>query len=603
MHSSASNASRPPASASLDRVVRLGAVAALALGAAACAGQPRRFPLREPLWKDTDLRSVTLPCRADPTEKDPRHISCAPKEYISSFAWDAADNTLFRPLSRAFAVDPGGEARNVNSLDEVPDSAWFTNRLGRHPMTIEEISRGACTPELLLDPESFADATWLIDRGKSNGSSAGFRVNIPGKGKYMIKTDTKRFPERPSGASVISAAAYHAAGFYTSCEQVIYIKRSLLKLKPGLKSADNSGIEKPFDEAALDRVIGETTKRGDLIRFQASAWLPGRVIGPFTYAGTREDDPNDILPHEDRRDLRGGRLLAAWLDHFDAREQNSMDSWIADDKKAEESSPGYVRHYYLDLSDTLGSEWEWDGISRRLGYSYLLDFQDIAVDLVTLGALPRPWFRAERTKGAEMFGYYSARDFVPEGWKNEYPNPTFSRMTELDGAWMARILARFTPEMVTALANMGQFSKPFYTSHVTEVMEGRLEKILARYLTRLSPIADVHLDGKSRLCGVDLARARRVVAEDRFRYEASLAVEDAAPSRTMPVVPGKEGEVCVELPHLAADGGTADDGRGRYVIVRIGNGVATGPLAAHLYDLGPERGFRLAGIERPEKGL
>ena len=30
-----------------------------------------------------------------------------------------------------------------------------------------------------------------------------------------------------------------------------------------------------------------------------------------------------------RKAIVGGSVLAAWLDHFDAREQNSMDSWIA----------------------------------------------------------------------------------------------------------------------------------------------------------------------------------------------------------------------------------------------------------------------------------
>ncbi len=34
------------------------------------------------------------------------------------------------------------------------------------------------------------------------------------------------------------------------------------------------------------------------------------------------------------------------------------------------------------------------------------------------------------------------------------------------------------------------------------------------------------------------------------------------------------------------------------MIVQLTNGVAPGPLAAHLYDLGPARGFKLAGIER-----
>ena len=33
-------------------------------------------------------------------------------------------------------------------------------------------------------------------------------------------------------------------------------------------------------------------------------------------------------------------------------------------------------------------------------------------------------------------------------------------MTERDGAWMARILARFTPEMVEALGRMGEVLGP-----------------------------------------------------------------------------------------------------------------------------------------------
>ena len=578
---------------------RFAVFAALALGASACASQPRLFPLRDPLWKDTDLRSVTVPCRPAPTPKEPNHISCAPVPYVSSFAWDAADNTLFRPLSRLFAVDPGGEPVNANSVDEVPDSAWFTNRLGQHPITEAELKRGACAPALILDADAAPDGSWLVDQGKANGASAGFRIRVPDKGKYMIKTDSKEQPERPSAASVIGSTVYHVAGFNTSCEQIIYVRPSVFKLKPGLKFADNSGVEKPFDDAALKHVLEQTTRRGELIRLQASAWLPGALLGPFRYAGARADDPNDIIPHEDRRDLRGGRLLAAWLDHFDAREQNSMDTWIADDKGHEESSPGQVRHYYLDTSDTLGSEWAWDGISRRLGHSYLLDFEDVGVDFITLGIVPRVWDRLERKKGAELFGYFEAREFEPALWKNEYPNPTFSRMTELDGAWAARILARFTPRMVSTLAMMGQFADPFHTSYLAEVLQGRLAKILARYLTRLSPVTDMRVEEGNRLCGLDLARLREVAPDDRFQYHASLAVEGAAEGRSVPVAPGKSAEVCLTLPHVAADGGSPDDARGRYVVLQLTNGVAPGPLAVHLYDLGPARGFKLAGIERP----
>src|SRR6266849_2506399 len=95
---------------------------------AACATGRQRFPLREPMWRDDDQR---------PQSK-------VPEEYFSPLVWEGVNNTIFQPITRFFAVDPGGEAINVNALDEVPDSSWFANRLGRTEMTPEEIARGPC---------------------------------------------------------------------------------------------------------------------------------------------------------------------------------------------------------------------------------------------------------------------------------------------------------------------------------------------------------------------------------------------------------------------------------------------------------------------------
>ena len=550
-----------------------------------CSQGAARFPLREPLRLDGDLRPFKAPCRADGAGK-----VCTPEEYESPIVWDGADNLVFRPLSDALAVEASTEAVNANSLDEVPDSAWFTGRLGARDFGVEELVRGACKPEQILHPEGVADGGWLIDKGKSNGSSPGFRVNIPGQGKYMLKSDEPVF-ERPSAASVIGAAAYHAVGFFTSCEQVIYFKPSLLRLKPGLRSTANFSDAKPFDLPALERVLSKLSRRGALVRMQASAWLPGRPLGPFRYEGKRDDDVNDVIPHQNRRELRGGRLLAAWLDHFDAREQNSMDTWQSAGDGPD--APGRIIHYYLDTSDCLGSEWAWDGISRRLGRSYVFDWADVSSDFVTLGLRRRPWELVQRTPGREPFGYFEYDHFVPEDWKMEYPNPAFSRMTERDGAWMARILARFTPEMVHALAALGDFSDPANTEYIARILEGRLQRILARYLTRLSPIADLRVEG-SRLCGVDLARRRQVRPARDYQYEArsdtgarlSLELSDA-------------GGLCVTLPGSSAAATAPDEAAVRYERIRITSSAAQGALLAYVYDLG-SRGFRLVGLERPE---
>ncbi len=169
-------------------------------------------------------------------------------------------------------------------------------------------------------------------------------------------------------------------------------------------------------------------------------------------------------------------------------------------------------------------------------------------------------------------------------------------MTERDGAWMARILARFTPAVVRVLAESARFTDPANTDYLDTVLEGRLAKILERYLTVLSPITDVRLEGRDRVCGVDLAEWRGLRAPMAFRYSARrlggpwLDVERRA-----------GGGLCVTLPHAAPDGGPPDGAKARYVRIRIEDGVAQGPLVVHLYDLGPARGYFLAGLERPPR--
>ncbi|MBX3217441.1 MAG: hypothetical protein KF850_35750 [Labilithrix sp.] len=562
---------------------------AVLLAVGACAGAPPRFPLAPPLARDTDLDPVTVPCVKLRDDKGAPHVSCAPKPYVSPLAWDAADNTLFRPLAKFFAVDPPKEARNVDAFDETPDSAWFTNRIGRRPLAPGELVRGACRSEDVLDPSAAAPGSYVIDRGKPNGASPGFRVTIDGKRKFMFKTDFASEPERPTAAAAIGAAVYHAVGFNTSCEQVVYVRPESFTLTPGLTVTANDGVTRPFDARALEKVFAQAVAREGAYRFQVSAWLGGHLLGPFKYEGTRSDDPNDIIPHEDRRDLRGARLLAAWLHHFDAREQNTMDTWIAVDPTRPESSPGWVKHFYLDTSDSLGSLWDWDAVSRRMGDSYLLDFADIGLDFATLGVLERPWERKRLQPGMEMFGYFHWEEFDPERWRNEYPNPAFGRATERDNAWMARILARFRREDMRALAELGRFSSPAATDFVAEVLERRLQKILERYLAVLSPLSDLRVEGKTRLCATDLARRRSVWPDARFRYTAT-----SAGGAALRVEPRAGGGLCVDLPRPAAAPEPS------YLVVTVGNGVAKGRLEAHLYDLGPAAGYEIVGAVRRE---
>ncbi|HEX7667105.1 MAG TPA: hypothetical protein VF407_21390 [Polyangiaceae bacterium] len=557
---------------------RIGALGLASLLLVACGGAAR-YPLAAPLTKDPDQKPFAPP----------------PDEYESPFAWDGANQIVFRPISRFFAVDPAGRATNVNAFDEVPDSSWFTNRIGVKAMTAEDVAKGSCDDKV-LDPANAEDGSWIIDQGKDNGANPGFRVNIPKLGKFMLKTDPEPEPDRATGATAIASRFYHAAGYWSACDSVVYFKPQLLKLKPGLKVTDNSGVTKPFDQKALDKILKGASHRNGLVRMVASKWLPGKTIGPYKYEGTRDDDPNDVVNHEDRRELRGGRLLAAWLNHFDTREQNTMDTFLSADSK-NPKVPGYVRHYIIDMGDCFGSVWDWDPLTVRLGFAYYLDIPYLAEDFVTLGTHDRPWDHPARVGGT--FNFFSARDFDPELWRGGYPNPAFGRMTEQDGAWMARILARFTDDLVASAVQIGQYTDDD-ARYLTQTLLVRRDAILRRYLTRVSPIADVHLEGDA-VCGTDLARKTHVIPDEQKSFSAIIyAGKGLKPKWRLAPEAALGGNVCVALPHVAPDGGAVDDDPSRYVAVDLANGYAHGPLRTFLYDLGPRRGFRLVGIERPE---
>jgi hypothetical protein len=163
---------------------------------------------------------------------------------------------------------------------------------------------------------------------------------------------------------------------------------------------------------------------------------------------------------------------------------------------------------------------------------------------------------------------------------------------------MARILSRFDRSDIEALVALGKFSRPDYSTFLSEVLEQRLRRIVNRYLTRLSPLADLRVEAGNRLCAVDLLRRRAAYPESAFSYRARFHHESGATA--LRVEPSQAGRVCVTLPRAPAPHTAPPSDPSRYTVVVLENGAAAYPLVAHLYDLGPQRGYSLVGIERPE---
>lgn len=565
-----------------------------------CTHVIRRFPLNEPLWEDPDRN----------------HVPVKPAEYYSGLYADAVNKTIFRPVSEFFAFRKAGDAINVNSIDEVPNSSWFQNRFGYFSMTPEEVAQGACIKGPTLDPSK---GPWIITAAKTDGVTPGFYIKAPDGQKYLLKFDGIFRPERNSSADVIGSKIYYAAGYFAPCNQVVYFNRQILRLLPDATTKDDRGRKQPFKQADMEMVLLHAVHSEDgRLRGMASRFLSGIPLGPYPTEGVRRDDPNDVIPHEHRRELRAALLIDAWLDHFDAREPNSLDMWV------KEGGRNFIRHYQLDFGDSLGSPWLDDRLNQRVGHVYYLDIPQVAADLFTLGLLPRPWFRSKNKNREDIFGQYGWHDFVPSKWKPIYPNPPYSNITWRDALWITRIIARFTDAHVQAMVKETKLSSPQAEKYLTRALIERRNRIVEEYLGKYVPLDRFQLirhssdtGGKRQqsLCFEDLAiRYARVNPKKvvyRMRMMAGIKLDQTVgwqyfqPEISHPFL------TCVNLPlsnirpaDLAPSWADDNDPR-RYGVLTIHvqqiPSLPPTSIRIHFYDLGPERGFVIVGLERPDK--
>ena len=562
--------------------------------AAGCGHAPRRFPLQDPLWQDPDRN----------------HLEKAPDEQFLGTWADAADKTLFRPLSELFYLPLPGESVNVNSLDEVPNSSWFTNRIGLFDMTPEEVAWGSCSIAP-LDPEK---GPWLVTRAKTEGTNPGFFVKTPNGKIYLLKFDGANKPTRATAADVIGSKIYHAVGYNAPCNDIVYFRRDILRIADDAVAVDEVGDKRPLTEDDVETVLAAAFRRKNVeIRAAASMFLSGKPLGPFENEGTRRDDPNDVIPHEDRREIRANRLLAAWLNHFDSRSANSLDMLV------EEKGRKFVKHYMIDFGDCFGGGSGDPSLGRLVGHSHYFDAEHIFLDFVSLGLLSRPWQDAEINPEAEIFGYYQWENFTPSKWRGIYPNPAFSRMTYRDALWMVRIITRFTDEHIRALVETAQLENPRYVGYLERALIERRDRIYREYLTRSVPLDRFHLirreadNTAQSLCFEDLAIRhagvdhRKVVY--KIRFIAGEDLENQLGWLQFQPDPDHPDRSCILLPigdrrpHDLAPAGAPDDHPLRYGVMHID--VLQNPslpptsIAIHFYDRGPEKGYVIVGIERP----
>jgi hypothetical protein len=417
----------------------------------------------------------------------------------------------------------------------------------------------------------------------------------------MLKYDGVVQGPRATTADTVVSKFYYAAGFDVPCNEVVFFDRSILQIDPEAKSEDADGNKVPISQKDLDTIFSKAIQLPDgRYRASSSLFLSGKPIGPFRYEETRDDDPNDVIPHEERRDLRGAYVLAAWSNHFDAREQNSLDTFVEALGPNGEKLGGYVQHNYLDFGDCFGSIWEPPMMGRRIGYSHYFAGDHVFIDLITFGTIKRQWDDNHFSTTGPVLGYYQVDNFVPDEYRPGYPNPAMLRHTERDAAWMARIMARMSPGHVKAMIEAGRIQDQAINDELVRVVLGRRMKVLARYLSRLSALTDPTVtpgpSGGAQLCMEDLGVTAGVFPQMGRQYNARAYLGDTATRQNIARVRTTP-HMCVDLPGV---GGASPDAP-RYLMVdmfALTGSQPKAPARVHLYHLGGAD-YKVVGLERP----
>ena len=462
-------------------------------------------------------------------------------------------------------TDPMGvpgktHAQNVNALDEVPSSTWFHNRIGVREMTVDEIRWG---PDPEADPEPHKP--WTILGGKTSGAQAGFLIADSRGQKYLVKFVAELGEaEMESAAGLIVQRLFWAAGYHVPADTVVHVRPSELRIEPGATYKDLQARERPLTPAVVARILKLVTPEPDgRMRAVASRFLPGEPLGGYEDRGTRPGDPNDLVAHEDRRDLRGHYVFYAWVGHTDIKTDNRLDMWMEDP-----AQPGrkFVQHYILDFGKALGVMGA-TAPDPGDSYAYTFDPPKAGLSLVTLGIWRRPGENAEGP-GLPGVGRFEAEHFQPAGFRPRRRYLPFDRFEIHDAFWATKILMRFTPAHIRAAVEQGELSDPRSQDYLVRTLVARQRKIGEYWLSRTNPL-DIGAvaepqPGRLSVCATDLllrygladvVEATHYTARAHDERGRALARRQALRARKggrvcfedLPIAKGSEGYTMVAL--------------------------------------------------------
>ena len=481
----------------------------------------RKFYDDDPLWR--------LPPPLDSNVVVSRDLSDFYDYFMYTFA-----NPAEQHQDSAEGPIPG---QAINTLGEVPDSDWFTNRIGHREMSIEEILRGPG------DDRPPLPGPWTVVSAKTEGLTPGFQIKDSGGERSLLKLDPKKHPEMASAADFLGAKLFHALGYNTPQNYIVHFRPEDLEIADGVTVTELSGKKRQMTKRDILGILETRPQRPDgSIRALASRFLKGKPIGGFRFHDTRPDDPNDIVRHEHRRDLRGYYVFCSWLGHDDSRSINTLDMLVEEDGKR------FVRHHLIDFGSILGSASE-EANSPRGGNQYVYELDDAVKQMLTLGLHAPVWYRWNYKKFPSI-GRFEHEYYEPDKWKPEYKNPAFENRLPDDTYWAAKKVMAFSDEAIRALVEAAEYTDQAAREWMITCLVERRDKVGREYFGRVLPLGSFEVrDGRLHWEHLGAKYGFFPAPEIRVSWsnfdnlaETHASVEGSGPALPAAVSNGRDGE-------------------------------------------------------------
>ena len=443
-----------------SRLQRLAACLAPALAALVLLSIAPGLAAQKPKFRPDD------PLAREPETQDASKV----EEWEIGLTADLLANLFGMPGGPA----TGERAHNATTTDEVPDSSWFTNRIYARPVSVEEITKG---PNTIDGP---APGRWTIVRGKSAGVAPGFTVRDEKGETWFVSFDGRGNPIAPTAAAMVATKLFWALGYNQVETYLATIREQDLAIDDAATIRAH-GKRRRFVRADLDDVLRRAARSEDgSYRVMLGRALTGRPVGGFRYHDTRPDDPNDIVPHQHRRELRALQVFGAWTNLVDMKAGNTLDTVVT------ENGRGIVRHYLQDVGSTFGT----GALAPRdgdEGHEYLYDPGPTWARFFTFGLAVSQWQTLDYEEHPEI-GKFEGKEFEPEAWKPRVPVAALRHARTDDLFWAALRVMAFSDEHIRAAVKAGNYTDPAAEKLLADALIQRRDKIGRVHFSRINPL-------------------------------------------------------------------------------------------------------------------